>query len=351
MPLCCQNCFDDPILHKEIRDNGENGNCHYCGANDTLCIEASELETHFLNLAELYNEVENFMPGEELKEHEGVFLGEAIQDDWGIFNFEYEMYEKFLSDALSNAGGEYSRHPKLDSFVKIEHEYWGDDLQFEHDMSNAWREFSEEIKYGNRFFPTKSLDLNLLNQLLGHFTYTNAGSSYFRCRRSENGICKPLDQMGAPPRNSTPNGRANPHGISYLYLASDRLTALAETSDPKINAYSVGEFQVMPGLKILDLRRPAIDSPFRFGSELSAVMLTYKYLVKLSEEISKPIDKAVSDYEYVPIQYLCENFKHQGYDGIVFRSSKGAGYNLVLFNPAKSAALNVALFDRNGNKI
>ncbi|UIP23824.1 hypothetical protein LYZ39_15545 [Achromobacter deleyi] len=35
----------------------------------------------------------------------------------------------------------------------------------------------------------------------------------------------------------------------------------------------------------------------------------------------------------MPIQYLCELIKKQGWDGVVYRSSVGTGMNMALFDP------------------
>ena len=58
--------------------------------------------------------------------------------------------------------------------------------------------------------------------------------------------------MGAPPAHKTTEGRVNPRGISYLYLATNLKTAVAEIR-PWIDAkISVGEFVTVRPLTIID---------------------------------------------------------------------------------------------------
>ena len=61
--------------------------------------------------------------------------------------------------------------------------------------------------------------------------------------------------MGNPPTPELATaGRANPKGISYLYLTNEIKTALYETRATLFDYATIGEFQTKEDLKILNLR-------------------------------------------------------------------------------------------------
>lgn len=62
----------------------------------------------------------------------------------------------------------------------------------------------------------------------------------------------PPDEMGAPPSEEAKDGRINPDGISYLYLANNKETAIAEAR-PWVGAeVSVGYFTILKGQKLIN---------------------------------------------------------------------------------------------------
>ncbi|NLH60025.1 MAG: RES family NAD+ phosphorylase, partial [Ignavibacteriales bacterium] len=134
------------------------------------------------------------------------------------------------------------------------------------------------------------------------------------------------------------NGRANPIGIPYLYVASDAKTAIAELRPNKGEKLTVAKFIVMEDMKFADLCDPKVSiSPFQLNddNELEQIYKNRPFLVRLSEELSKPIIPDDSKLEYLPTQYLCELVKQFGYNGIIYKSSVSKGKNLVIFNDEK----------------
>ena len=62
----------------------------------------------------------------------------------------------------------------------------------------------------------------------------------------------PPEEMGAPPSLAAKDGRINPHGISYLYLANSVVTAIAEAR-PWVGAdVSVGYFRLLRDQKLVN---------------------------------------------------------------------------------------------------
>jgi len=61
----------------------------------------------------------------------------------------------------------------------------------------------------------------------------------------------PLERM-VPIKGRSSEGRANPNGITYLYLANDKDTACAEVRPYKGAFVSVGVFKIKRELKVID---------------------------------------------------------------------------------------------------
>lgn len=126
-------------------------------------------------------------------------------------------------------------------------------------------------------------------------------------------------------------GRANPKGIAYLYLATDKNTAMAEVRPGVDSFISVGQFSIKKNIKIVDssiLHEKAVK-----------LYVNQPSPQKREEAVWSDIDRAFSSIttqsddvaDYVPTQILAELFKHNGYDGVVYKSNLGTGNNLVLF--------------------
>jgi len=135
-------------------------------------------------------------------------------------------------------------------------------------------------------------------------------------------------------------GRANPKGIPYLYLANDRETAMSEVRPWIGAAISLALFKTTKEQRLVNLS-------LHHDSDLSA--LSFMYFgdpppddpKKISEFVWKNVDRAFSapvtlgddTAEYAPTQIIAERFKSEGYDGIYFRSAlREKGYNVVLFD-------------------
>jgi RES domain-containing protein len=72
--------------------------------------------------------------------------------------------------------------------------------------------------------------------------------------------------MGAPPSKKARAGRMNPAGISYLYLAFEQETALAEVIGSPPCTAIIAQFQTLHELRILDLTKlPVVSSIFDYA--------------------------------------------------------------------------------------
>jgi len=64
--------------------------------------------------------------------------------------------------------------------------------------------------------------------------------------------------MGNPPNELAKSGRANPNGISYLYIAND-VTTLYEARASLFDYVSVGTFKLEEDIRVVDLSRSTYD--------------------------------------------------------------------------------------------
>ena len=144
--------------------------------------------------------------------------------------------------------------------------------------------------------------------------------------------------MGKPPEKLVLNGRANPIGIPYLYVASTIETAISELRGHKKEEFTVAEFQMEDGLELADLRDPQNTiSPFELNEddELELIYKNMPFLTLLGNELSKPIIPREANLEYLSSQYLCELLKLIGFHGIIYKSSIADGNNYVIFKHMK----------------
>lgn len=312
---CCSHCFKDAFLKKRIEMYGTEGVCNFCGSFD-LCIDTSDLVDYFSTIFTLYNLPEK---DTEYKHTESIWV--LLQDDWQMFNLSERKQIEITSELIPNEDIETKK------FIKNRDRA---------ESLKAWEDFKEEVIYRNRYFPinAQSFTNKLLSfiQFLEHRYETN--TSFYRSRITDNHFPIKKENMGKPPKEKTRSGRANPSGISYLYLASDISTAISETR-PHVGHYvTVAQFNTTMPLKVIDLRNPKESiSPFEFEEDALKILHSFlEFLCALGDELSRPVipDKGVLDY--VPSQYICEFIKSNNYDGVVYNSSLDDGYNIAIFD-------------------
>ncbi|MGV7219227.1 RES family NAD+ phosphorylase [Bradyrhizobium sp. UFLA05-112] len=143
-------------------------------------------------------------------------------------------------------------------------------------------------------------------------------------------------------------GRVNPRGIPYLYLATDSNTALAEVR-PWIGAtISVAQFKTNRDLNVIDCSKHHAKSAF-------IKILTDKNLTRedgiwtaIDQAFATPVSREVESRDYVATQILTELFKSSGYDGIVYKSLLTPhGFNVALFNLDDADVINCGLHSLN----
>lgn len=321
---CCPDCIGDRWLKRELFPfkTSHTGNCSYCGNTDTMLVAPSTLSNVFETLIGIY-----------IKDTSGKSLVEWLKDDWAMFpNMDIANSKELLSDILDD--GEIVRQKFMPS------------PSCTTDRLHTWEQLKNELMHENRFFPRIKFDDSRLEELLTQLIITSSelSHSWYRARLQKDETVFSIEEMGAPPKQLSTQGRANPAGIPYLYLASSPETAVSEVRPHTGELASVATFDLPENLKFIDLRNPRYAvSPFLLGDENEIALLRgdIEFLVRLGDELTRPIQPYKAAIDYIPSQYLCEFIKKCSFSGVIYRSSVGDGINLALFNPALSEAVEV----------
>jgi hypothetical protein len=126
-------------------------------------------------------------------------------------------------------------------------------------------------------------------------------------------------------------GRANPKGIPYLYLATHRDTAVAEVRPWKGAVVSVGQFMVVRKLRLVNTTLSSKQA-FYLGGEPSPRKREEAVWGDIEAAFATPTTASDDTSDYVPTQILAEALRDSGFDGIGYRSAYGGGHNVALFD-------------------
>ena len=331
---CCMFCLKDRKL-RELWIKAQRSReayqptrspCLYCGLIDTIVFSPSELREHFDVFFDIYEIDKTGKP-----------MVDLIKNDWEIFErgsiSEFKLDELLIEIFDNSDVLETCYIPSSKSFLS----------EFN------WESLKKELMYINRFFVDNSWIKELETVLRFAENYTDSlasksGNLWYRARIREGNQAFSLDQMGAPNSKNAISGRANPYGISYLYIASNEDTAISEVRPHVGEKIDVIDFKLKDNLDIINLENPR-ESLSPFGVEETNVRSFghgIRILMQFAEELSYPVSSNENLIDYIPSQYLCEFIKSIDYDGIVYNSSVNNGSNLVLFDP-KSAIIGTDL--------
>lgn len=313
MRNCCTHCFNDRRIREFIARNGHINRCDFCKSEENSVVAAPTLSDLFESLVLLLDQDGDSDLGP----------GQALNKIFSIFNHEDIDIQEKLFEAVTGMRSEGTGY-------KVRYS--------DFDFDKIWNDFKLELTEVNRFFPSHELynesELSTLASVIEQLTTEYpVGEIFYRARMNDEPLTS--ENMGAPPNNLSPAGRANPVGISYLYLGSDLDTVIAEVRPYNGATVYISDFTLTRTTSLINLDNPRKrTSPTIFSEEdFPAVIRLLSFLEFLSNELRKPVKPHRSDIEYLPTQFLCEFLKTKGnVDGIMFDSSFGTGQNYVLFD-------------------
>ncbi len=318
MMRCCDKCFRDVFLQSVIIEMGEINTCDFCGSVSHT-VETAQLTDYFMPLFELYT-----ISGSDKASDASDYIWNLFQSDWELFEIQDKIIiQNLVSHLLKGANINDIRYAKTDSSMQ---------------GLKSWSDFKQEIIHSNRFFPRKSemvvSQIKKFLPFLIHDFYKD--TLFYRSRISEDGYIFEKKDMGKPPNKKTRSGRANPTGISYLYIGSSTKTAIAETRPHVGHMITVATHRLQKDISVIDLRDPIKNNVFSPFAESEEAVNTFfhfiEFLKKLGEELSTPVVPNQVQLNYIPTQYICELIKSAGYSGVLYRSSLSEGYNFAAFH-------------------
>ncbi len=163
------------------------------------------------------------------------------------------------------------------------------------------------------------------------------GHDWYPADEPGEGQPAPLDiEKMKPRRDRAREGRANPKGIPFFYLATHQDTAIAEVR-PWIGSYvSVAQFALKRDVRVLN----CVTDDHR-------IMV---YSREPEPEERERVTAGDDTADYAPTQIIAEFVRANGLDGIAYRSSLGPGHNVALFDMEMANAVSCGLFQIRGVK-
>lgn len=343
--IFCSRCFVDAELIALIEQSGRVGDCPICGSNGVSIYDTDkdfELRGIFDNVLSVYtaqNDLPLSYPPDDIHE-----IGTALISDWSIFGNIPESQATEIAKALSPDIAE--NYPQLfEQKVGILEKY---DIEYlkKHSILHAdnWSDFVEAIKHKNRFH-TRLIDTELLKKYCIQIEKIIPVDNrrFYRGRIARDAVGFRPTEMGPPPVEYVGDGRANSAGISRLYLTDNRETTFHEIRAAEYDYVTIGTFKATEPIRVVDLKRIALISPFGNDVDCTALAINSDHLRRINEEMSKTMRRGDSPLDYLPTQYIAdfvmsitdEDGKPM-FDGIEYRSAMHSrGANLTIFYPQK----------------
>jgi hypothetical protein len=342
-------------LKSFIENNAEKTECSYCGTTSDNPIAAHMDEVIDLIVRSIradWTDPANVLPYESA---EGGYQG-TVYDTDELFDYLCggvpSSNESVIEEILESIGDQIwckRRYFSLDRNQELEigwEEFCGLVKHHTRFMFFSSPQINEESHFREGIHPSEMLDQ--LGSIVMELELTKllpVGTTFVRARCHEKGLAfSAASDLGPPPHANTLANRMSPAGIPMFYGAIDEPTALAETRSPGDEAASIGVFETLLELKVLDLTDPP-DMPSVFDEARSYMIPSLEFLEEFVDDIAKPIQKDGREHtEYVPTQIVTEYFRHKyrgsdnnGVQGILYPSAKlEGGRNCVLFCESKN---------------
>ncbi|MDL2274117.1 RES family NAD+ phosphorylase [Oscillospiraceae bacterium OttesenSCG-928-G22] len=341
---CCANCFNDSEIRAIVNSLNQIGDCDFCGStsvNVYPIVKTGAVESMINNILDLFEICDDSIEGDSLE-----YL---LLTNWNIFGDLYkEKYEDGDFERLIQAlCEEYRDHTELEALLSntVKMPICEDDnLLNEYAIVSGWTwgEFSEHMKYQNRFhnylFNADILE-SFLKPLEKEFL---AETIAYRARISADKKGFSTSKMGSPPIGKRTAGRLNPDEIPIMYLAFESITAMCEVRASTYDFISIGTMKAKKNFKVINLSEIAAISPFAYG-DLEQYVINHTCLTEIADEISKPLRRTDNPIEYLPTQYISEFIKFLKYDGVIYNSTMHAGgLNLAVFDESLFECVDVS---------
>ncbi len=338
---CCLGCFESHYLKQIILRNNVKGDCDFCGSVDNYIYDVEELNVFFQPLLDLYvvdEEKGNVIASQLIVDFPGKIFSSSLIEKGNVS----DLLKSIMALQLEDYSDVFNRLVLL-KFSNLDYEE-----RIVKPLVFSWENFSAEIKSVNRFHFKNSLNIAKLKEVFAYYKKNiTKGRNFYRSRVCPTSEGYSVSEMGNPPNDKASDGRANPKGISYLYLSNDIKTSLMEVRASLYDFVCVGKFKLLDDIQVINLSESTIDIfTFIDNDLLEEQIIHQSFINRLEEELAKPHRKSDSDLDYLPTQYISELIKSMGVDGIEFKSAQNPdGFNLAIFNPTKFECLTTEVFE------
>lgn len=337
----CSECIRDSHLKRFIKENGKVGICNKCCAEreHVMAIANREFKNR-LKAAIRYNYSEMLYNTHWggynnwiylFEEENRIFKTPLVEPDegneddlyWELNEIEGHVRD-YSTDVSLYYGGE-----RLDAFfdpIMRDRWNWVSDLSRNIEYNNPdviAKMICEKIKDIIKPLENEIENVDLYRARIGVkeiLVYAELGEEtemvYIPYKKEE---------IGAPWPKIAGEGRFNRKGTAYLYLASDRETAINEIRPSIGHHVSIGQFRIEKKIKIVDFTNIDFYDYATSDDDIDK----YVKLKNMEEILCIPNP----DKEYRLTQGFSDAFIALGYDGIKFNSSVSTDtYNIVLFS-------------------
>ena len=283
--IFCSKCFTDSEIKPIIESLDRKGSCQICNCSDVYIYDT---ERDF-KLVEYFDEfISIFTPSQllppEFPRAATCLLKDELLANWNIF---YKLNATQVYDIITNICSEkYQETPELFDYPVGIAELYNIDYLHEHSLltTNSWERFVTSLKRQNRFH-TNLINLEILERFCSYIRKPyKKGTTFYRGRITpHNGFC--VSEMGAPPHEKASAGRANAPGVSCLYIANDVETTIHEVRAGAFDYVSVGKFELLEDIIVVDLKLIDKISPFTEGLDYLEHAINKEHLNKINLEI------------------------------------------------------------------
>lgn len=352
----CKDCVVDEVLAALVEENLESKVCSYCGIDSKKPLAASfniVMERIHESILTEYADAQDI----NMPYVEGGWLFEETYPSDVVGSFDPGWQGDFLDDVINS----------LDPMV-----YWVEHSNGDWGIANpgwtfrfGWDSFKDQILTKTRYLilsePEDENDMGrpdylpvsrvldalgyIFNETCNVFVQPE-NSLFYRVRAaSDHDDFSSIEDLGVPPVGVASGGRMNPAGISYLYVALDEETAIAEVIN-RNTAFYVGTFRSKKPLKLIDfVNLPEI--PSLFEPALYDRRHSISFLHNLRNDLVKPVQKDGKEHiEYIPTQVISEYFRYR------YRDKNGESVNGMIYPSVKNnSGVNIVIFESNNTDI
>lgn len=283
-------------------------------------IENTILKDFSISLLAAYKRCDNGKP-----------LFQAIQDDWNLFHNDRAKHN--TAELCALASSELS----ADDIVN----YGSDVLS----ILQEWDNLKNTIRTDSRFLVDSIIPQSLqLEKYLSDAIEEHKcdiKTRFYRARLPKTkGEKFKIKDMGMPPMEKAIVGRANPEGISYLYVCKEPKTCIYEVRASLTDAVFIGTYKIKDNESLLIVNLSSHNLGLELTSDSNAIELLRERMLlnQIGKDLSTPMHRHDNPaIEYVPTQFICEYIRKKlKVDGLSFTSSQTkSGTNFVLFNMDK----------------